>query len=570
MEKSNRLRDSNVYVQMDNFFKALRTTPELWTIFSSTHEAFERIVESPLKIAVMGEFNAGKSSFVNSLLGQAKLLPVGLIPKTATINELTFGEKPQTTICYKDNTRATHDGYGILEDYNQASKQDNVAFSRELERVERIIVAVNADYLQLFTIIDTPGFNQADAEALDETSFSILNEVDWVIWLFNAGQAGTLSECSYLKKIKASVQNIYAVFNRIDEVEVEPASLCCNLKEHFNGIFINEDVLGICADTEKRKTRTDLSQGFNQLISDLQHRIFNEDYRLSLDRLRELNTTVHSMATEYTDYLGRASKDMEKALAAFRDKVLTSTDNQSNEYAMVLKENANKLTKGFVEEISKNIVACSKEKLLAYLTKPPVSIGINSPIKEYFCLLRGMQALTAACNQHERECMSNIAFFEQSLSALLMTLQDNIKLQPSFFSQQEHNKYSRKIDIIRTMINKKKDEWEPNTAIGYFTGLVFNGFFLGLLETSSVIRNNKNPSRIREFFGAKYDDENWLQDVSSVIWQKLDQYLIERLYVSHFKMKTVSNMAGEITESQLVIYRRKLEILNIALENIDR
>ena len=51
-------------------------------------EAFDR----PLLVAVMGEFNAGKSSFVNALCGD-EVAPTGVTPTTATINVLRHGER---------------------------------------------------------------------------------------------------------------------------------------------------------------------------------------------------------------------------------------------------------------------------------------------------------------------------------------------------------------------------------------------------------------------------------------------------------------------------------------------
>ena len=51
-------------------------------------EAFDR----PLLVAVMGEFNAGKSSFVNALVGEP-VAEVGVTPTTATINVLRHGPR---------------------------------------------------------------------------------------------------------------------------------------------------------------------------------------------------------------------------------------------------------------------------------------------------------------------------------------------------------------------------------------------------------------------------------------------------------------------------------------------
>ena len=51
----------------------------------------------------MGEFNAGKSSFVNALAG-AEVAPVGVTPTTATINVLRYGAARRARVIYHDGT----------------------------------------------------------------------------------------------------------------------------------------------------------------------------------------------------------------------------------------------------------------------------------------------------------------------------------------------------------------------------------------------------------------------------------------------------------------------------------
>ena len=50
-------------------------------------------LDRPLLVAVMGEFNAGKSSFVNVLAGEA-VAPTGVTPTTATVNVLRYAAQP--------------------------------------------------------------------------------------------------------------------------------------------------------------------------------------------------------------------------------------------------------------------------------------------------------------------------------------------------------------------------------------------------------------------------------------------------------------------------------------------
>ncbi|WP_394649353.1 dynamin family protein, partial [uncultured Deinococcus sp.] len=52
-----------------------------------------RTLDETFLLVVVGEFNAGKSSFVNALLG-AQVLPEGVTPTTDRIYVLVHGEQP--------------------------------------------------------------------------------------------------------------------------------------------------------------------------------------------------------------------------------------------------------------------------------------------------------------------------------------------------------------------------------------------------------------------------------------------------------------------------------------------
>ena len=50
-------------------------------------------LDRPLLVGVLGEFNAGKSTFINAFIG-AKVAPMGIVPTTATLNVLRGGREP--------------------------------------------------------------------------------------------------------------------------------------------------------------------------------------------------------------------------------------------------------------------------------------------------------------------------------------------------------------------------------------------------------------------------------------------------------------------------------------------
>ena len=57
--------------------------------------------DATLNVAVLGRFKAGKSSFLNRLLGKS-LLPVGVIPVTSVITEIQWGAAERTEVLYSD------------------------------------------------------------------------------------------------------------------------------------------------------------------------------------------------------------------------------------------------------------------------------------------------------------------------------------------------------------------------------------------------------------------------------------------------------------------------------------
>src|SRR6185503_5283609 len=56
-------------------------------------------------LVVVGEFNHGKTTFVNALLGSS-VLPVGVTPTTAVIHHLEHADAPRAEVVYASGERA--------------------------------------------------------------------------------------------------------------------------------------------------------------------------------------------------------------------------------------------------------------------------------------------------------------------------------------------------------------------------------------------------------------------------------------------------------------------------------
>src|ERR1700743_2442019 len=60
-------------------------------------ELVRKLNEDRFHLVVVGEFNHGKTTFVNSLLGE-QALPVGVTPTTATIHHIHWSETPEAFV----------------------------------------------------------------------------------------------------------------------------------------------------------------------------------------------------------------------------------------------------------------------------------------------------------------------------------------------------------------------------------------------------------------------------------------------------------------------------------------
>jgi tetratricopeptide (TPR) repeat protein/GTPase SAR1 family protein len=168
-------------------------------------EAFDR----PLLIAVMGEFNAGKSSLVNALAGDV-IAPVGVTPTTATINVLRFGPRGGR-VSYHD---------GTTRELGAATVGPFLAGlgDREAATVRQVEVFAPLEALRRVEIVDTPGLNSLRPEH-EKVARDFLVDADALIWVFAAGQAAKATEREALRLAHAAGKRVLGVINKIDRAE---------------------------------------------------------------------------------------------------------------------------------------------------------------------------------------------------------------------------------------------------------------------------------------------------------------------------------------------------------------
>lgn len=131
-------------------------------------------------LVVAGEFNSGKSSFINALLGE-RVLPEGVTPTTDRINVLRHGPE-------------------ITEQLREAYL---------LERTHP------AEVLREINIVDTPGTN-AIIRRHEELTRDFVPRSDLVLFVTSADRPFTESERTFLEQIREWGKKIVFIVNKID------------------------------------------------------------------------------------------------------------------------------------------------------------------------------------------------------------------------------------------------------------------------------------------------------------------------------------------------------------------
>jgi hypothetical protein len=124
-------------------------------------------VDQPCVVAVAGRMKAGKSTFINALLG-ADLAPVGARETTATVNYFRYGQPDpeHPARCHWRDGRVTDEPRAFLDGL-QGTEPETLRRAGEIDHLEYRLL--NA-HLQDVTLVDTPGTASVVDEHQDRTA----------------------------------------------------------------------------------------------------------------------------------------------------------------------------------------------------------------------------------------------------------------------------------------------------------------------------------------------------------------------------------------------------------------
>lgn len=134
-------------------------------------------------LVVVGEFNSGKSAFINAIAGQ-RILEEGVTPTTAQINVLQYGDQPGREV----RERALH------------------------------VITAPVPLLRDIHIVDTPGTNAVIREH-ERITAEYVPRSDLVLFVTSADRPFTETERAFMEQVRAWGKKVVVVVNKIDILE---------------------------------------------------------------------------------------------------------------------------------------------------------------------------------------------------------------------------------------------------------------------------------------------------------------------------------------------------------------
>jgi small GTP-binding protein len=298
-------------------------------------------LEQSFLLVVVGEFNSGKSSLLNSLL-DSDALQTGVTPTTDKVQILVHGERD------------------IITPYEPLG--DNFVVRRELP----------ISFLEGVALVDTPGTNAVIRQHQVITE-GFLPRADLLLFLTSADRPFAESERQFLSLAKAWSRKVVFVVNKFDLLESETDRQTVLEFVRSNALATLGETPPIFAVSARVQQRTGNDPGFAQLEAHLRE-VLGEHNRVRLKLLSPLGVATQLLhrakqrVQASTDLIAADSKllvDLEADAKKHQDDLKTGLEAQLNPLYAVL-DGVEKRGEVFIDDtlrVSKTIELLNAEKV---------------------------------------------------------------------------------------------------------------------------------------------------------------------------------------------------------------
>lgn len=181
-------------------------------------------------VAVIGRFKAGKSSFLNSLIGR-DLLPVAAVPLTAVVTRLRYGPRDRAVVMHLDGRAQDIPVERVAEYVTQQHNPDNV------KAVAIVDVEVpNLEAYQGIRFVDTPGLGSVFAHNT-QTAMDWLPKVGASLLAVSSDHPLSEQDVELLKELATHTPEVSILLTKADLVSpTDLVEITRFIRDHVGGL----------------------------------------------------------------------------------------------------------------------------------------------------------------------------------------------------------------------------------------------------------------------------------------------------------------------------------------------
>jgi small GTP-binding protein len=280
-------RKAAIRAAFENLATAAETAGLATTARDIRQTRIPKLDDERFTLVVLGEFNHGKSTFINALLAEP-VLPTGITPTTAVLTHVIEGP-PAATLIFESGERrpiatSALASWLVVEENASQNGGGNGNPNGDRANLHHVELTHPAGILQnRLTIVDTPGVNDIN-EQRAEITYGYVPRADAVVFLLDATQILTASERQFLEeRILRSARDrlifVIAKSDLLDAGELEETIQFA--RKHLSAIVHEPAIFAVSA---KRALAGDRDgSGMTALVQHLRATVGQERRRLLLD-----------------------------------------------------------------------------------------------------------------------------------------------------------------------------------------------------------------------------------------------------------------------------------------------
>lgn len=338
-----------------------------------------------VKVPFVGDFNAGKSSLINSFLG-IDLLPTNILPETAVSYELYYSEKERLEIVDGGNVKETAPLSKVSELNLTPTNLVKVFVNNQK------IKALNEKHV---VIVDMPGIDSG----VEAHNNAILNYVQdgTCFMLVTDAECGTLraTTLNFIDEVKKYGSDVYIAISKCDKKSSEEVDKIKRTVEEVAEKYLGKKV-PVAVTSAVDKNYSELEKILNSIDSEI---LIENRFKLPVTNyvngfIVELQLQIKLLLSNESDYSGKLEKlrrekddaiENVKKRASAAQSVSGSADDILQDITVALKSKSGYLATLLYQQVDTNVFANE----IMTVIRPVLVNSLKREVTEYGDVISG-------------------------------------------------------------------------------------------------------------------------------------------------------------------------------------